>query len=72
MQTNEATAVANQIYSGYSMDYTARIHYAMNEAGKWFWRCQNRTPWGYRWCAWRSGSQPERLVPEGRKARLPK
>ena len=54
------------------MDFTTQIDYAMSEAGKWFMRFQNRTPWGYRWSAWRPGHQPESLSWTGKKARLPK
>ena len=73
MENDFPVAIPNTVYGGHTMDFTAQIHYAMNDAGHWFWRVQSKTPFGYRWGAWRSGgSRPERLSPAGKKARLPK
>jgi hypothetical protein len=69
------TATANEILSGYTMDYTSQVHFAMRADGKWFTRFQNRSIYGYRWGAWRETVAPESerfLSRTGRKARLPK
>lgn len=61
------------ILAGFTGDYTGQVHYAQRADGVWFVRYQNRTPWGYRWSAWRRGGEPSGYVSQtNRKARLPK
>lgn len=68
-------AKAVQTFTGYTMDYTSQIQYAVSETGKVFTRSQYRDPhYGYKWAAWRETIQAavEGLVPNGpRNWRLP-
>jgi hypothetical protein len=65
-----------KIFEGYSMDYTARFHFAQRADGQWFKRSQVKDPhFGYKWSKWREIAEagvPERKSETGRTARLPK
>ena len=65
---------ANQIFAGFTMDYTAQVHFAKNDGGVWFTRTQDRSPYGYRWTAWRRYCEPDfsRFRATEKKARLSK
>lgn len=68
-------AKAVQTFTGYTMDYTSQIQYAISETGKVFRRSQYRDPqYGYKWRPW-SETAPvavEGLSPQGAKGwRLP-
>jgi hypothetical protein len=68
-------AKAVQTFTGYTMDYTSQIQYAVSETGKVFRRSQYRDPrYGYKWRSW-SETAPvsvEGLSPNGPKNwRLP-
>ena len=64
-----------QSFTGYTMDYTSQIQFAVSETGKVFSRMQYRDPrYGYKWRPWRETvpSAVEGKVQEGpRNWRLP-
>jgi len=68
-------AKAVQTFTGYTMDYTSQIQYAVSESGKVFKRMQYRDPrYGYKWRPWGETIQAaiEGLSPQGsRNWRLP-
>lgn len=68
-------AKAVQTFTGYTMDYTSQIQYAVSETGKVFTRSQYRDPrYGYKWAAWRETVKAaiESPSPQGpRNWRLP-
>ena len=67
------TATANRILDGHSMDFTARLQFAMRADGQWFSRGQYRGHYGYTWSPWKASSKPSTYTSDsGRTARLPK
>lgn len=68
-------AKAVQSFTGYTMDYTSQIQFAVSETGKVFTRGQYRDPrYGYKWAAWRETApcSIEGKAPQGpRNWRLP-
>jgi hypothetical protein len=66
---------ASIILETYTMDFTARVHFA-RRGGAFFTRVQVRDPrYGYRWTRWTPCAEPgsERtLTVTGRRARLPR
>ncbi len=68
-------AKAVQTFTGYTMDYTSQIQYAVSETGKVFKRSQYRDPrYGYKWQKWSetAACAVEGLVAQGvRNWRLP-
>ena len=68
-------AKAVQTFTGYTMDYTSQIQYAVSESGKVFTRGQYRDPrYGYKWAPWRETAPVavEGKSPQGpRNWRLP-
>jgi hypothetical protein len=68
-------AKAVQTFTGYTMDYTSQIQYAVSETGKVFKRSQYRDPrYGYKWAKWSETIQAviEGKHPQGpRNGRLP-
>lgn len=68
-------AKAVQTFTGYTMDYTSQIQYAVSETGKVFKRSQYRDPrYGYKWHKWSEtvACAIEGLVAQGaRNWRLP-
>jgi hypothetical protein len=49
-ETNVAKAV--KTFTGYTMDYTSQIQFAVSATGKVFRRMQYRSPYGYKWAKW--------------------
>lgn len=41
------------IHETFTADYRNQIHFAKRSDGQWFMRGQDKTPWGYRWSAWK-------------------
>ena len=68
-------AKAVQTFTGYTMDFTSQIQYAVSGSGKVFCRSQYRDPrYGYKWASWRetAPSAVEGKVQQGpRNWRLP-
>jgi hypothetical protein len=68
-------AKAVQTFTGYTMDYTSQIQFAVSETGKVFTRGQYRDPrYGYKWAPWREtvAVAVEGKAPQGpRNWRLP-
>ena len=61
-----------KVLESFTADYTTKVHYAQRTDGQWFVRYQERSPWGYRFGAWRqTSSGPEYGRDTGRSARLP-
>lgn len=75
---NTTTMPANEVFESYTMDYTAKVHFAVRADGQWYKRVQVRDPrYGYRFTAWRACTTPDLsadgrpMIRTGRKARLP-
>lgn len=69
------TKALTDIYEGFTMDFTSKIHWSQRADGQWFRRMQSKTIYGYRWSAWAATTtQPPHLVPAqyAGKARLPR
>lgn len=77
MNANNGTMpmYANQIYTSYTADYTARVEFAINKQGQLFTRTQYRDArFGYKWQPWRpvpAAALPSHVSPSPRKCRLP-